>query len=122
MASGLQCLSNTYELTSFFLQEKYKGMLENPEKNFLGTEGRLVLAYAKLLNEMWNMDNRSCSPNMFKRVLGQYAPQFQGYDQHDSHECMNTVLDLFSEDLYRHGKKPFVDMSEPEGRSLDDKA
>jgi len=26
------------------------------------------------------------------------------------------------EDLYRHGKKPFVDMAEPVGRSLDDRA
>jgi hypothetical protein len=51
-----------------------------PCQNFLGTEGRLLQAYAKLLNEMWNMDTRSVSPNMFKRVLGQYAPQFSGYD------------------------------------------
>lgn len=122
MNSSLQCLSNCYELTSFFLQEKYKPMTEATEKNFLGTEGRLVLAYAKLLNEMWNMNSKSCSPDLFKRILGQYAQQFEGYGQHDSHECINTILDLLGEDLYRHGKKPFVDMSEPEGSNLDDKA
>jgi len=54
-------------------------MTDATEKNFLGTEGRLVLAYAKLLNEMWNMNSKSCSPDLFKRILGQYAQQFEGY-------------------------------------------
>lgn len=53
---------------------------------------------------------------MFKRILGEYAPQFQGYGQHDSHECINTVLDLMGEDLYRKGKKPYVDMDVKEGQ------
>jgi ubiquitin C-terminal hydrolase len=70
MASSLQCLSNCYELTSFFLKGMYKPMTDSKEKNFLGTEGRLVLAYAKLLNEMWNMNSSSCSPDTFKRILG----------------------------------------------------
>ena len=82
MNSSLQCLSNCFELTSFFLQQKYQTMLEFPEdqRNILGTEGRLVLAYAKLLNEMWNMESQNgISPDMFKRILGQYNTQFEGY-------------------------------------------
>ena len=64
MNSSLQCLSNTYELTNFFLvtysdrrqkRAANKFINELPEKNVLGTEGRLVMAYAKLINEMWNM-------------------------------------------------------------------
>lgn len=54
MNSSLQCLSNTYELTRFFLDQKYKFITENQVKNTLGTEGRLVMAYAKTINEMWN--------------------------------------------------------------------
>jgi len=54
MNSSLQCLSNTYELTKFFLDQKYKYINDHPVKNSLGTEGRLVMAYAKTLNEMWN--------------------------------------------------------------------
>lgn len=71
---------------------------------------------------MWNMNNSSVSPDIFKRILSQFAMQFEGYGQHDSHECINTVLDLLGEDLYRHGKKPFVAMDDNPGRSLDDKA
>ena len=54
MNSSLQCLSNTWELTKYFLDERFKTDLNI--KNPLGTEGRLVQAYAKLLNEMWYMD------------------------------------------------------------------
>jgi hypothetical protein len=42
-------------------------------KNPLGTEGRLVMAYAKTLNEMWNQSDSSVRPDMFKRILGEYA-------------------------------------------------
>lgn len=79
MNSSLQCLSNTYELTRFFLDGKYKFMADLKVKNPLGTEGRLVMAYAKTLNEMWNLSNSSVRPDMFKRILGEYAQQFQGY-------------------------------------------
>jgi ubiquitin carboxyl-terminal hydrolase 4/11/15 len=54
---------------------------------------------------------------MFKRILGEYAQQFQGYGQHDSQECINSILDLLSEDLYRKLKKPYVEMTEANGKS-----
>ena len=73
MASSLQCLSNTFELTKFFLNENFKFVIEKKEKNALGTDGRLVLAYAKTMNEMWNMDSSVVRPDMFKRILGEYA-------------------------------------------------
>ena len=76
MNSSLQCLSNTYELTNFFLEGRFNFINDLPVKNVLGTEGRLVMAYAKLLNEMWNMNDRSVAPSMFKRILGEYAPTF----------------------------------------------
>jgi ubiquitin C-terminal hydrolase len=73
MASSLQCLSNTFELTKFFLDGNFKFVIEKKEKNALGTDGRLVLAYAKTMNEMWNMDSSVVRPDMFKRILGEYA-------------------------------------------------
>lgn len=41
--------------------------------NPLGTECRLVQAYAKLLNEMWYQDDSVVRPHMFKKILGEYA-------------------------------------------------
>jgi ubiquitin C-terminal hydrolase len=82
MNSSLQCLSNCWELTKYFLDERFKNDLN--ETNPLGTEGRLVQAFAKLLNEMWNRDEPVVRPTMFKKILGNYAQQFEGYGQHDS--------------------------------------
>eukprot|EP00347_Sterkiella_histriomuscorum_P018454 403345455 len=117
MNSSLQCLSNCYELTRYFLDERFKEDLnvDNP----LGTSGRLVQAYAKLLNEMWNQEDSVVRPHMFKRILGEYAQQFQGFGQHDSQECINSILDLLSEDLYRKPKKPYVEQTEAGDRSDD---
>ncbi len=114
MNSSLQCLSNCWELTKYFLDERFKDDLNT--NNPLGTEGRLVQAYAKLLNEMWNRDESVVRPTMFKKILGSYAQQFEGYGQHDSQECINTVLDFLSEDLYRKSKKPYVEMTDAGGK------
>ena len=74
MNSSLQCLSNCYELTKYFLDERFKHDLN--DKNPLGTAGRLVRAYAKLLHEMWNEEDSVVRPHMFKKILGEYAQQF----------------------------------------------
>lgn len=76
MNSSLQCLSNTYELTKYFLDQKFKFMMDQKTMNPLGTEGRLVMAYAKTINEMWNNDSPVVTPDLFKKILGQYATQF----------------------------------------------
>ena len=53
MNSSIQCISNTWELTKYFLERKYKSLLDREYKNPLGTEGRIVQAWAKLIGEMW---------------------------------------------------------------------
>jgi len=65
---------------------------------------------------MWNRDEPVVRPTMFKKILGNYAQQFEGYGQHDSQECINTVLDFLSEDLFRKAKKPYVEMTNSEGK------
>lgn len=117
MNSSIQCISNTYELTEYFLQRRYKSLLEREYKNPLGTEGRIVQAWAKLIGEMWKGSSRVVRPDLFKRILGQYNVIFEGYGQHDSQECINTILDFMSEDLYKQGKKPYVEQTEADGKT-----
>ena len=51
-------------------------------------------------------------------VVGKFAPQFSGYQQHDSHELLAFLLDGLHEDLNLVRKKPFVDMTiNTEGRN-----
>ena len=51
----------------------------------------------------------SIRPFLFKKLLGQYKPNFDNFRQHDSAESINAILDLLHEDLYRFGKKPYVE-------------
>lgn len=74
MNSSIQCLSNIFELTKFFLDGRFKFVQHKTEKNPLGTEGRLTMAWAKLMYEMWNQNSRVVRPDLFKRILGEYAP------------------------------------------------
>ena len=117
MNSSIQCLSNTWELTQYYLDKKYKSLIDREYKNPLGTEGRIVQAWAKLIGEMWRGDSRVVRPDLFKRILGQYNVTFEGYGQHDSQECINTILDFMSEDLYKKEKKPYVEQTEAEGKT-----
>ena len=84
MNSSIQCLSNTFELTRYFLEKRYKSLISREYKNPLGTEGRLVQAWAKLISEMWVNNSQVVRPDLFKRILGQYNVTFEGYGQHDS--------------------------------------
>lgn len=92
MNSALQCMSNTYELTEYFLENRFIEDLN--EKNPLGTGtqhssfdfliltlftgrsgGRLAVAYAELLKEMWYGNQTYNSPWNFKKVIGKFASQ-----------------------------------------------
>ena len=117
MNSSIQCLSNTYELTKYFLDMRHRSLIEREWKNPLGTDGRLVKAWAKLVNEMWYGDSKVVTPRLFKQLLGNYNVTFEGYGQHDSQECINTVLDFISEDLYKREKKPYVEQTDADGKS-----
>lgn len=50
MNSALQCLSNTQDMTSFFLEGKWKVDLN--ETNPLGTKGKLAASYCKV-RHLW---------------------------------------------------------------------
>jgi len=51
MNSGLQCLSNTTELTKYFCFNQWQPDIN--KENALGMKGKLASAYASLMQEMW---------------------------------------------------------------------
>ena len=83
----------------------------------MGTDGKMVVSWAKLISEMHHGNSNSARPSAFKKVIGQFNPTFEGYEQHDSQECINTILDFIHEDLYRKEKKPYVETGETEGKT-----
>jgi ubiquitin carboxyl-terminal hydrolase 4/11/15 len=77
MNSGLQCLSNTLELSKYFLFGFYKGELNY--ENALGMKGKLAKAYAELISEMWRDTSNKTAPWELKKTLGSRIARFSGY-------------------------------------------
>lgn len=112
MNSSIQCLSNTFALTQYFLQEFYKNEINSD--NVLGTGGKLAVQFARLLNELWNEESPVVTPWSFKKIVGNFQPMFSGFAQHDSAELLSFVLDGLHEDLNRVVKKPYYEMPDIE--------
>ena len=79
MNSGLQCLSNTIDLTKYFVFGLYKQDIN--DDNPLGLGGKLATAYGDLMGEMWIDNTSRTAPYDLKRVLGKRVARFSGYGQ-----------------------------------------
>ncbi|XP_030925271.1 ubiquitin carboxyl-terminal hydrolase 8-like [Quercus lobata] len=113
MNSAIQCLVHTPELVDYFLGDYPKEInYDNP----LGMKGELALAFGDLLRKLWAPGARPVAPRMFKSKLANFAPQFSGYNQHDSQEFLAFLLDGLHEDLNRVKCKPYI-----EAKGLEDR-
>lgn len=115
MNSSLQCLSNTVPLSDFFISSSY--LRDINTDNPLGMKGKLAEEFAKLVRDLWSGQASAVAPREFKSKLEGFAPQFSGYQQHDSQELLAFLLDGLHEDLNRVKKKPYVEMKEADGRA-----
>ncbi|EJD07703.1 UCH-domain-containing protein [Fomitiporia mediterranea MF3/22] len=107
MNSALQCLVHTQELVEYFLTRVYQGEL-NPD-NPLGMQGAIAEAFGVVMDRVWLPQSTVYAPREFKMQLQRFAPQFSGYQQHDSQELVAFLLDGLHEDLNRVLKKPYVE-------------
>lgn len=131
MNSALQCLVHTKELADYFLS-KYIHISRHRDANVLtagvfeeelntdnplGMGGAIAQAFGALLQRIWTpgSGSTSYSPREFKQALQRFAPQFSGYQQHDSQELVAFLLDGLHEDLNRVLKKPYVEKPDWEG-------
>ena len=93
MNATLQCLSNTDELTKYFLN-KFK---------FDDTDNNKIIsnAYHNVIKNLWNRENnnKSFSPNEFKEKLSQENPLFAGVAANDSKDLINFLLERFHNEL-----------------------
>ncbi|KAJ7517420.1 hypothetical protein O6H91_21G023400 [Diphasiastrum complanatum] len=113
MNSALQCLVHTPQLAEFFLQDYNK---EINRDNPLGMEGELAIAFGELLRKLWAPGRTPVAPRAFKTKLARFAPQFSGYNQHDSQELLAFLLDGLHEDLNRVKTKPYIEVKDADGR------
>ncbi|KAF9609046.1 hypothetical protein IFM89_012486 [Coptis chinensis] len=113
MNSAIQCLVHTPEFARYFREDYH------PEINWqnpLGMVGELALAFGELLRKLWAPGRSPIAPRPFKTKLARFAPQFSGYNQHDSQELLAFLLDGLHEDLNRVKHKPYVKSRDADGR------
>ncbi|KAM7257032.1 hypothetical protein ACFE04_012773 [Oxalis oulophora] len=113
MNSALQCLAHTPKLVDYFLGDYAK---EINHDNPLGMEGEIALAFGDLLRKLWAPGASSSAPRTFKSKLARFAPQFSGFNQHDSQELLAFLLDGLHEDLNRVKCKPYVEAKDGDDR------
>ena len=108
MNATLQCLSNTDELTKFFLNSfKYE---PNNSKKIMTNE------YYNLIKKLWdkNNNNKSFSPNEFKEKLSNENPLFKGIAANDSKDLINFLIERFHTELNEiNGENNFNDDNNP---------
>ncbi|KAJ1666474.1 hypothetical protein EV178_002261 [Coemansia sp. RSA 1646] len=114
MNSALQCLGHFSDLTKYFVSNVYTSELNRD--NPLGMKGAVASAYGRLAKAMWDTGRGSFAPRAFKQTIGQWAPQFRGYNQQDAPEFLASLLDGMHEDLNRIIRKPYIEIPDSNGR------
>ena len=71
MNSVIQCLSNSEPLVKFFLNECYLNHIN--DRNPLGTRGKLVVAFAELLSDIYLGDSAYVAPWDVKNIIARRA-------------------------------------------------
>ena len=118
MNSALQCLSNCYELTKYFLLDFYENDINIQNK--LGTGGHVATVYRKLLEDLWIDDQDYVNPSYFKKIFAHFVKRFSGYAQQDSNEFLIYLLDKIHEDLNSITEKPYIEMEEKKENQTDE--
>lgn len=70
MNTAIQCLANCYELSSYFLCNKF---IESINKdNPLGYKGLIAFHYARVIKELWYGSKKYTSPMEFKKIISNF--------------------------------------------------
>lgn len=111
--STIQCLSHTWPLTRYFLNNSYLDEINKHSK--LGTGGELVKVYNEVIKELWFGSASSHSPSKLKEAVGKLpgsGRQFSGYMQQDAQELLVFLLDTLHEDLNLVKEKAIIEQSD----------
>ncbi len=106
MNASLQALVHIKLLRDYFLLNFYSNDINVRNKH--GYQGKLVHAYAKLVNDFWYCEEETLSPNDFYGVVSDCKEQFAGNEQHDASEFLNFLIDGLSEDLCHVTNKQYI--------------
>ncbi|XP_058093309.1 ubiquitin carboxyl-terminal hydrolase 5 isoform X2 [Magnolia sinica] len=110
------CIWDYYGHQKYALMNNMAKTLEDANIQ-MDQDGELALAFGELLRKLWAPGRTPVAPRPFKAKLARFAPQFSGYNQHDSQELLAFLLDGLHEDLNRVKDKPYIKSRDADGRS-----
>ncbi|XP_027082554.1 ubiquitin carboxyl-terminal hydrolase 8 [Coffea arabica] len=113
MNSAIQCLAHTPKMVDYFLGD-FRSEINHD--NPLGMNGEIASAFGDLLKKLWAPGAAPVAPRIFKSKLAHFAPQFSGFNQHDSQELLSFLLDGLHEDLNRVKCKPYAEVKDGDDR------
>ena len=133
MNSGLQALLGTKALMSYFLTTNdksakyYQDLVDNVitslmkekkcEREMISDKEKREKFKESLTYKFRNLcvmkyfENCRIKPKSFKNSLGTYNEIFEGYRQHDSQECVSSILDIIHEETKTDVDIRFVGMT-----------
>ena len=101
MNSTLQCLSQTKELTNYFLNQNNKEKILNNNISIKNkNEKQLSPIYLELIQKLWEKNNsESYSPNNFMKIINELNPLFKAGEAGDSKDFIIFVLEQLHNEL-----------------------
>ena len=114
--TSIQCLSNCWEITNYFLRDEYKKDIN--ESNPLGSKGKLCEAYSEVIKKLWFEKEEYYTPKQFKKILSEVNPMYSGNIPQDSQEFLTYLIDILHEDLNKVKTKPYI-VSDSESKKDD---
>ena len=94
MSSAIQCLSNIYEFSCFFINNTYNN-LNCSEKN----KKSILIQFSNIINKLHNGTEKVISINKFRISIGKKKEIFLQNSQEDSQEFLLTILDELHQEL-----------------------
>ena len=120
MNSALQCLSNTEDLTKYFLFRSFKTEINNASS--LSSKGLISRAYYNLIETLWNEPYERILPKNFRITFCKKTGLFMNHEQQDSQEFLLALLDNLHEDLNRITNKQYKELEEQRKGESDEEA
>ena len=117
--SSLQCLSNTEDLTKYFLSGEFSKEINSSNSS---SKGEISKAYYDLINKMWKGTKQVLSPNDLRYAICKKEEQFANNEQQDSQEFLLCLLDNLHDDLNRVTNKQYKELKEKQNNESIDEA
>jgi ubiquitin C-terminal hydrolase len=96
--SVLQTISNLDDFRTYLLS----GTFVNELKDGIELEDSLFYQTHRIIKSLWETDQPWLGPKSFRRKFVEKQEMFQGSEQHDSHEAMQSLLDNLHEEIKKN--------------------